>query len=110
VKPPPPPPQPDRAGQIEYQYEATNPVEILKQVLPEYADKLVKSGKAGKITLQVNVGKDGAVASATVTDSQIPEMNVDTVAAMKKWTFKPLIRSGQPVAFNIKLIFNFSIQ
>jgi len=110
VKPPPPPPQPDRAGQIEYQYEATNPVEILKQVLPDYADKLVKSGKAGKVTLQVNIGKDGVVGSATVTDSQIPEMNADTVAAVKKWTFKPLIRAGQPVAFNIKLIFTFSIQ
>jgi len=110
VKPPPPPPQPDRAGQIEYQYEATNPVEILKQVLPDYADNLVKSGKAGKITLQVNIGKDGVVASATVTDSQIPEMNADTVAAVKKWTFKPLVRAGQPVAFNIKLIFTFSIQ
>jgi outer membrane biosynthesis protein TonB len=37
-------------------------------------------------------------------------MNADTVAAVKKWTFKPLIRAGQPVAFNIKLIFNYSIQ
>jgi TonB family protein len=110
VKPPPPPRQPDRAGQIEYSYEATNAVEILKQVLPEYEDALVKSGKAGRITLQVNIGKDGVVASATVTDSQLPEMNADTVAAVKKWTFKPLIRAGQPVAFNIKLIFNYSIQ
>jgi TonB family protein len=110
VKPPPPPPQPDRAGQIEYQYEATNAVEILKQVLPEYADKLVKSGRAGKITLQVSIGKDGVVANATITDSQIPEMNAETIAAVKRWTFKPLIRAGQPAAFNIKLIFNYSIQ
>jgi TonB family protein len=110
VKPPPPPPQPDRAGQIEYQYEATNAVEILKQVLPEYADKLVKSGRAGKITLQVSIGKDGVVANATITDSQISEMNAETIAAVKRWTFKPLIRAGQPAAFNIKLIFNYSIQ
>jgi TonB family protein len=110
VKPPPPPPQPDRAGQIEYQYEATNPVEILKQVLPEYPETLVKSGKAGRITLQVNIGNDGLVANATVADSQIPEMNAATVAAVKKWTFKPLLRAGQPVAFNIRLIFNYSIQ
>ena len=61
VKPPPPPRPPDRAGQIEYQYEATSPVEILKSVLPEYADALVKSGKAGKVVLQVNIGVDGLV-------------------------------------------------
>jgi TonB family protein len=110
VRPPAPPPQPDRAGQIDYQYEATNPVEILKQVLPEYPDALVKKGKAGKISLQVNIGKDGVVANASVTESQIQEMNDDTIAAVKKWTFKPLIRAGQPVAFSIKLIFNYSIQ
>ena len=110
VRPPAPPPQPDRAGRIDYQYEATNPVDILKQVLPDYPDALVKTGKAGKITLQVSIGKDGAVASATVSESQIPEMNADTVSAVKKWTFKPVIRAGQPIAFSIKLVFNFSIQ
>jgi len=110
VKPPPPPPEPVRAGRIDYQYEATNPVEILKQTLPEYADPLVKSGKAGKVTMQVNVGLDGLVSNATITESQIPEMNAATIAAVKKWTFKPFIRAGQPAAFNIRLIFQFSIQ
>jgi outer membrane biosynthesis protein TonB len=37
-------------------------------------------------------------------------MNMDTIAAVKKWTFKPLTRAGQPIAFNIKLTFNYSIQ
>jgi TonB family protein len=109
-RPPPPPPQPIRAGQIEYQYEATNPVEILKPVLPEYPDELVKSGKAGRITLQVNIGVDGHVVNATITDSQLPDMNAATVAAAKKWTFKPLLRAGQPVTFNIRLSFQYSIQ
>jgi len=110
VKPPPPPPPPVRAGQIEYQYEATNSVEILRQVLPDYADTLVKNGKAGRITLQVNIGADGLVSNATIADSQLPEMNAATLAAVKKWTFKPLIRAGQPAAFNMRLILQFSIQ
>ena len=109
VRPPPPPPEPMRAGQIDYKYEATNAVEILKSVLPDYADPLVKVGKTGKITLQVNIGVDGVVSNATVTDSQLPEMNAATVAAVKKWTFKPLVRAGRPAAFNIKLIFQFSV-
>jgi TonB family protein len=110
LKPPPPPPPPIRAGQIEYQYEATNPVEILKQVLPEYSDALIKNGKAGRITLQMNIGADGLVAAVMVTDSQIPEMNAATVAAARKWTFKPFVRAGRPVAFSIKMVFQFSIQ
>ena len=110
VRPPPPPPQPDRAGRIDYQYEATNPVEIVKSVLPDYADALVNSGKAGRVVLQVNIGIDGMVTNATITESQVPEMNTETVTAAKKWTFKPLMRAGKPAAFNLKLTFQFSIQ
>jgi len=108
--PPPPPPAPARSGQIEYQFEATNPVEILNPVLPDYSDSLVKNGKFGSITLQLNIDIDGHVTTAAVTDSQIPEMNAAAVAAARKWTFRPVIRAGKPVAFAIKLVFQFSIR
>jgi TonB family protein len=109
-KPPPPPSPPDRAGQINYQYEATNPVEIVNSVIPDYPDELVKKGKTGKVSLQVKVGVDGKVVSATVTDSQLPEMNAETVTAAGKWTFKPYSSSGRPTAYTIKLVFAFSLQ
>jgi TonB family protein len=109
-KPPPPPPPPDRVGQINYQYEATNPVEIVETIFPDYPDELVKIGKTGKVSLQVKVGVDGKVSSATVSDSQFPEMNAATVAAAGKWTFKPYVINGRPAAYSIKLVFAFSLQ
>jgi len=109
-KPPPPPPPPDRSGQINYQFEATNPVEILSTVYPDYPDELVKKGKTGKVSLQVKVGVDGKVTSASVTDSQLPEMNAETVAAAGKWTFKPYVVNGRPTAYTIKLVLAFSLQ
>jgi len=109
-KPPPPPAPPDRAGQINYQFEATNPVEILKTVYPDYPDELVRKGKTGKVSLQVKVGVDGKVSSATISDSQLPEMNAETVTAAGKWTFKPYVVNGRPTAYTIKLVFAFTLQ
>ena len=45
----------------------------------------MKNGKVGSITLQVNIGADGHVTAATITDSQIPEMNTATVAAARRY-------------------------
>jgi TonB family protein len=109
-KPPSTPPAPDRQGQIKYEFEATNPIEIISTAYPDYPDAMVKAGKTGKVSLQVKVGVDGKVSSATITDSQIPEMNSETVAAASKWIFKPYVSNGRPTAYTIKLIFSFSLQ
>jgi TonB family protein len=109
-KPPPPPRPPDRFGKIDYTYEATNPVEILEPVFPDYPQALVTNGKAGSITLQVNIGTDGKVTGATMTNSQLPEMNAAALAAAKQWRFKPLLLSGRAASFSIKLTFQFGIQ
>jgi outer membrane biosynthesis protein TonB len=37
-------------------------------------------------------------------------MNVATVAAAGKWTFKPYVINGRPAAYSIKLVFAFSLQ
>jgi len=109
-KPPPPPPSATRVGLIDYKYEATTAIEILKPAFPDYPEALVKSGKSGSISLQVNIGVDGHVTSAGITDTQFPEMNAATIAAAKDWIFKPVIRNGQPAGVVIKLTFQYSIQ
>ena len=95
---------------MDYEYEATNPVQVLTSSFPDYPDALVNSGKTGNITLQVTVGVDGRVTNATIANSQLPEMNTATLAAIRKWTFKPFVRAGQPASFTIKLIMKFSLQ
>ncbi len=109
-KPPPPPPPEPHSGQINYEFEATNAVQILASSFPDYPDALVNSGKTGNITLQVSIGVDGRVTNAVIADSQFPEMNASTLAAIRKWTFKPFVRAGQPASFTIKLVMKFSLQ
>jgi TonB family protein len=102
-KPVAPPPPPIPVGRIEYQIEARSPIEVLESIYPEYPEDLRSKGSAGTIALRVDVGPDGKVKTASVANSQIPEMAAATVEAVKQWTFKPGSRS-------IRIIFTYSLQ
>ncbi|MBI4474116.1 MAG: TonB family protein [Acidobacteria bacterium] len=98
---PPPPPVPE--GVITYQIEARAIIEVVDATYPEYPEELRKAGTKGNIALNVTVGADGNVASATIAHSQAPALNASTIEAVKKWVFKPGNRS-------IRLIMTFALQ
>jgi TonB family protein len=100
--PPPPPPVPP--GRISYEIEARSRIEVVQSILPDYPETLRKSGIAGKVVLRVGVGADGLVKSVEVSDSKVPSLNVATVNAVKKWSFK----TGSAVS--IKLVIDYSLQ
>ena len=58
----------------------------------------------------MNIGANGRVTQATVANSQLPEMNAASIEAVKKWSFKPVVRAGQAVPFTIKLVFDYVSQ
>jgi len=104
-EPPPqpsPPPPPVPGGNVSYEIQTRAAIEVLDAVFPDYPESLRKSGTTGTIALQVDVGPDGKVKTATIASSQLQTLNKDTVEAVKKWTFKPGNRS-------IRLVLKFSL-
>src|SRR5438093_860083 len=97
----PPPPVPE--GRISYSIEARAPLEVLQTVYPDYPEALRRKGTTGDITLRVDIGPDGAVKTAAVANSQIPELNNAVLEAVKKWSFKPGNRS-------IRIVLTFALQ
>ena len=105
-EPPPtpaPPPPPVPAGSISYQIETRAPIEVVDSIFPDYPEALRRKGTAGTISLQVDIGPDGKVKTASITNSQLVDMNKATLDAVKKWSFKPGNRS-------IRLILKFALQ
>src|SRR5262249_10646767 len=98
---PPPPPVPE--GSISYQIETRAPIEAVDAVYPDYTEALRRKGAAGKITLQLDIGPDGKVKTASIVTSQLEDMSKTTLDAVKKWSFKPGNRS-------IRLVLNFALQ
>jgi len=105
-EPPPlptPPPPPVPGGTITYEIETRAPIEVVDAVYPDYTESLRRKGSVGTITVQVDIGPDGKVRTASITRSQIEELNKSTLDSVKKWVFKPGNRS-------IRLVLKFTLQ
>jgi TonB family protein len=105
-EPPPkpaPPPPPVPPGTISYEIETRAPIDVVNSVYPDYAESLRSKGVAGTITVQVDIGPDGTVKTASIANSQVTDLNKATLDAVKKWTFKPGNRS-------IRLLLKFALQ
>ena len=97
---PPPPPVPE--GSISYSIQTRAPIEVVDAVYPDYPEALRRTGAAGTVTVQVDIGADGKVKTASVVSSQLPDLNKATLDAVKMWTFKPGGRS-------IRLVLKFAL-
>src|SRR5579883_681279 len=106
LEPPPkpaPPPPPVPPGSITYEIATRAPIEVVDSTYPDYPEALRTKHSAGAIALQVDIGPDGTVRTASIASSQIPDLNKETLDAVKKWVFKPGNRS-------IRLTLTFSLQ
>jgi TonB family protein len=105
-EPPPkpvPPPPPAPGGIISYEIQTRAPIEVVDAVYPDYPEELRRKGTAGAVTLQVDIGPDGKVKTASVVNSQIKDLDKAAVDALKKWLFKPGNRS-------IRVVLKFALQ
>jgi TonB family protein len=102
-KPIAPPPPPVPVGRIDYQIEARATIEVVNVVYPDYPEQLRRNGNAGTVNVRVEVGPDGKVKSAVVSNSKLPAMNTPTLEAVKQWTFKPGNRT-------IQIVFNYLLE
>jgi TonB family protein len=104
AKPEPPPP-PVAPGRVTYDIEARSMLQVATVAYPDYPEDIRRTGAVGKIVLRVEIGTDGAVKNAAVVTSQIPSLNVASLEAAKKWTFK--LPAGRAGLTSIKLTFSF---
>ncbi len=83
---------------------------LIKEVKPVYTKEAKRAGVQGKVPLECVVMPDGTVADVKVVKSLDPDLDEAAVKAMKKWTFKPGTKDGQPVAVRIEVEMTFSLR
>lgn len=80
-------------------YQITGPLKgrkILYQVNPVYPSALRARGVESSVRLSFSVAKDGQVKEVSVVQSSgYREMDVAAVAALRRWTFAPLLRAEE---------------
>jgi TonB family protein len=104
-EPPPkptPPPPPVPGGNVSFEIETRAPIEVVDSVFPDYTEALRRKGVSGIVSVQVDIGADGKVKTASIVKSEIEDLNKASLDAVKKWSFKPGNRS-------IRVVLKFSL-
>lgn len=83
--------------------------EPVSQVAPAYPAELRKAKVEGVVTLVFLLDETGRVEDPRVENSSRPEFEKPALDAIRKWRFKPGIKSGQPVRTYIRIPMRFRV-
>lgn len=82
---------------------------ILRKVAPRYSERARKDGIEGTVTLKLIVAPDGRAKDIEVMKPLDPELDINAIAAVADWMFKPGTRNGEPVAANTTVDVSFNL-
>lgn len=78
--------------------------------MPAYPSRSVVAHEEGKVQLRVSITEYGLPSLVEVVSSSgSAALDREAVDAVRKWTFKPAIRGGKPVASTLEVPIDFRI-
>lgn len=80
----------------------------LSQVAPIYPESAKQNHISGTVVLHARLGTDGRVHALRVISSPDPDLAVASIAAVRRWTFKPYMLNGVPVEVETHINVNFT--
>jgi protein TonB len=80
------------------------------EVHPRYTADAMKRRIQGSVTLKCVVQADGSVIDVRVTQPLDPDLDEESVKALKRWTFLPGRKGNTPVAVEIEVEMSFSMR
>lgn len=83
--------------------------EPISQVAPVYPPELRKAKIEGLVTLVFVLDENGRIAEPRVENSSRPEFEKPALEAIRKWRFRPGMKSGKAVATYIRIPIRFRI-
>ena len=80
------------------------------RISPDVPASFRRLGIRGDVEVSAIVDRTGTVTSVSVLKSTSPELNEPTMAAMRRWRFRPAEKDGRPVAVRVVVPFGFSVE
>ena len=81
---------------------------LINRVSPTYPPLAQKAHIQGKVILEANISKEGAVESLRATEGH-PLLVPAAIGAAKQWRYKPYVQNGQPVPVRTQITVNFTL-
>ena len=82
---------------------------LIKKVQPNYPEEAKHAGIQGRVLLQAEISKDGAVQNLLLISGH-PMLAQAAIEAVKKWKYKPYLLNRQPVAMETQIAVDFQLQ
>jgi TonB family protein len=82
-------------------------LEVLRMEKVHYPEAAKRNGIQGQVTLRVNVSETGAVEKVEPLSGH-PLLIPSALASVRKWRYKPFVRSGRPVKVSTLLPLDFA--
>jgi TonB family protein len=76
-------------------------------VTPAYPERLILAGVEGSAWVRCWIDQTGGIHHVTAHEASLPEFGDAAIAAVKKWSFAPGTRNGQPMGAWVGIPFNF---
>lgn len=81
---------------------------ILNKTRPIYPQNAKVNRVQGSVVLHAIIGRDGHIQSLHVLSTPDPELAMASVAAVRKWTYKPYLLNGLPTEVDTTITVDFS--
>jgi TonB family protein len=91
--------------------DITMPV-VVHEVKPEYTPAAMQKKIQGSVWVAAVIDQDGDVIDVRVTQSLDAEFGLDqeAVEATRLWKFKPAVKDGKPVHFQVTIQMTFTLK
>jgi TonB family protein len=99
--------QPKSSQRVHLPKEVSNRL-LIKTILPVYPVLARQAHIQGKVVLDADISKNGAVETLKVISGD-PLLIQSALTAAKQWRYKPYVLNGEPVAVNTQIVVGFTL-
>jgi protein TonB len=97
-------------GRVHIERGKPLPLLALSQEYPAYPPEMKKKRIEDSVIVRYVIGTDGRMKDVQVIDpAKQPVFNEATVAAIRRWRFRPMMKDGKPTEVVHELLVNFEI-
>jgi len=82
---------------------------ILNKVQPIYPEKSKQDRTTGSVVLKAVIGRDGRIRSLHIISTPDAALAMASIAAVRRWTYKPYLLNGVPTEVDTTVTVNFAI-
>ena len=84
---------------------------VVRQVQPRYTKDAMDRKVQGRVEMECVIQTDGTVgADVTVTKSLDPDLDQQSVIALKQWRFRPGTKDDKPVRVQVNVEMTFTLR